>query len=686
MAAAGRSAGGGGESPIHAGSPVDRLAGVGPRRAARLAALGLDTVGDVLLHLPSRYQDRRRILPLVGLPQRGTGVVRARILRIALERRGRGRSLLRVALRDASGTGAAVFYNQPYRREALPVGGEVLLAGAVTRRQGEPCLLNPDVAPPGGAEAIGVGRLHPVYPGTADLAPSVLRRIVQDAVRAHGDLLEPLALPGTDPAGQPWLDRAAALRICHFPDDPEALRRARLRFRFEELFQLQLALARRRAGFRRAAADDVVRVDPSALGALVARLPFELTAGQSTALRTVAADLAGVAPMYRLLHGDVGCGKTAVALLAAGLVVRSGYQCAFMAPTELLAEQVHAAARALLVGAGVDVRLLVGGLEAAARRETLQAVREEAARLVVGTHAMIGAGVRFGRLGLVIVDEEHRFGVEQRERLRGKGPRPHVLVMSATPIPRTLALTAYGDLDRTVIPDRPAGRAVPRTVIVPPGRREGALRFVRQRLEAGGRGFVVCPAIDAEDRPEGSAVRAREALVAGPLAGIPVALLHGRLAPADRRAVVDGLRRGAIRLLVATSVVEVGVDVPEADVMVVQSPGRFGLAQLHQLRGRVGRGGQPAHCLLLLDGTETRAARSRLEALCRATSGFVLAEVDLELRGPGELLGVRQHGLPRLKLADPRRDVALLARARREAFARVDLAAAPEATAAALSP
>jgi len=649
------------------------LPGVGEKRAATLARLGVHTVEDLLLHLPARYEDRRQLTAIAALVPGAAATVRGKVLETELVTTPRRRMrILQAAVTDASGLGGLLqvrWFNQPHHARQLAAGSEYLFSGKVAydRRGTGLVMENPEFEPWDAADqALHTGRLVPVYPATEGVTTRQLRRWVATALE-RVDVPEPLPAPLRDRLGLP--ERGAALAQAHRPDDPEAARAATRRLAFEEFLFLQVGLALKRGREARRRTRVRFRPAPGPLeAALLKALPFRLTPAQDRVLGEIGADLARGVPMHRLLQGDVGCGKTAVALLALVRAVDNGFQGAMMAPTEILAVQHHDRIRQLLDGVPVRVELLLGGPGRRGRKAALSRIAAGETHLVVGTQALIQEHVAFHRLGLAVVDEQHRFGVRQRARLGEKGDAPHLLIMTATPIPRSLAMTAYGDLDLSVIDALPPGRRPVVTRLFSESRREAVYARVRREVEAGRRAYVVFPLVEESEKLDlAAATEARAALAAGPLAGLSLGLLHGRLPGEEKAAVMDAFARGDVQVLVATTVVEVGVDVPEATVMVVEHAERFGLSQLHQLRGRVGRGDHPGQCLLIASHAVSRDGRARLKALVESHDGFVIAERDLALRGPGELFGRRQSGLPELKVADLIRDARLLAVAREAA-------------------
>jgi ATP-dependent DNA helicase RecG len=653
-------------------SPLAGLRGVGPVRARALAEAGFRTVGDLLFHLPARYEDRSTLHPCAAAEPGQAATFRGRLRRMRRVRlRRRGLSLVRGVLDDGSAELPVLWFNRPYLANQVDEDAEYLLHGKVRLgRGGDPELLNPSCERAAGA--VHSGRVVAVYGGAGELGPALLRRLVArvlDELDPAVQVAEPLPEEVRGRHGLPPL--GAALAFLHAP--PEGADAAELEARdtaahrrlvYGELLELQLALARlrerqvrRRQGFRYRVDDDVRRTAREVL-------PFRLTGAQKRVLREIVDDLAQPYPMLRLLQGDVGSGKTIVAALALVVALESGLQGAFMAPTELLAEQHFARLGELLGGRW---RL---GLATASNPE-LPAVRRALAAgevdLAVGTHALIQQGVGFARLGLAVIDEQHRFGVVQRRVLEAKGERPDVLVMTATPIPRSLALTAYGDLALSVLDELPPGRRPVATEVVPRRRAAAIYRRLREELLGGdGRAYVVCPLIEDSDAVDAASVEATAERVRRALAPLPCAVLHGRLDAAARDRVVGDFAAGRTRVLVATTVIEVGVDVPEATAMVIESGERFGLAQLHQLRGRVGRSRRPSRCVVL-HGKLGDEARRRLEVFAATTDGFLIAEADLDIRGPGDLLGTRQSGLPALRAADLARHGRWLEVARRDA-------------------
>ncbi len=675
-------------------SPLAALPGVHPSPRALLEERGRLTAGQALEFWPRAYQDRTTLRRIADLQLGQEGIVLATVQAVRQKRMRNGRAMLEVSVTDGGAPLGLVFFNAPPWKEKQVKPGDSLLCwgkvgeGFGGRRQ----MTNPELERYQPGDSANFSRIVPIYPGPAGWQHPALRKLMKRLC----DELAPRAPEDLPPAvlrRRRLLGRGEALQQAHFPapgtDLEAAAARATPGFRrlvFEEFFFLQLALARRRRGVK-VEAGIAFEAGPAAVAAAVARLPFELTRSQQAVLGEIARDMARPEPMNRLLQGDVGSGKTAVAFAAALLAVQSGYQAALMAPTEILAEQHAGTLRRWLEGSGVEVALVGARARGGVQKEAREAVRSGRARIAVGTHALLEEAVAFQRLGLVVVDEQHRFGVLQRASLIAKGARPDVLVMTATPIPRTLALAFYGDLDQSKITELPPGRTPVETRLFGESQRKRVLEAVKAELEAGRQAYVVYPLVEESEKTDLADATSGAEKLARALAPHAVGLLHGRMKGDEKQAVMADFRRGALRVLVATTVIEVGVDVPNATVMVVEHAERFGLSQLHQLRGRVGRGSARSQCLLLAQLRQAGPdARERLDALCRTQDGFELARVDLKLRGPGELLGTRQSGQALLEVADLYRDEAILDEAREEAFALVEAdpdLAAPEHRAAA---
>jgi ATP-dependent DNA helicase RecG len=649
------------------GAPVQYLRGVGPSRAALLSRLEIETVRDLLLHLPRRHEDRRNPTPLSRLTHGMEQAAIVRIEEVRTIRTRRGTVLVRAGIADPTGVAHAVWFNQPYMAQRLAQGQQVSLYGRVERRGRGLEFVTPEVEPiDPDCEPWNVGRLVPVYPATEGLSQRMLRLVMREALSGYAGSL-PEVLPHAVRQEHRLMDLADALWSAHFPESEAAASEARRRLAFEELFTLQMGVLRQRAALRATPRGAAYGPPGDLVRHFLASLPFRLTRAQERVIGEILSDMRGPTPMNRLLQGDVGSGKTAVA--AAGLLAcaEGGYQGALMAPTEILAEQHYLTLRGLLAPLGVPVCLLTGGMDSSARTPALEVLRSGRPGVVVGTHALLEEGVVFERLGLVVVDEQHRFGVMQRSRLRDKGRAPDVLVMTATPIPRTLVLTVYGDLDVSVLDEMPPGRKPVVTLTRPRRARPSIYAYVREQVAAGRQAFVVCPLIEESEALQvQSAVELARELAAGPLAGLRLEVMHGRLPTAQKAERMEAFRAGRIDVMVATTVIEVGIDVPNASLMIVEDADRYGLAQLHQLRGRVGRGAARSYCVLVADPT-TEERRRRLEVMRTTSDGFRIAQEDLRLRGPGEVLGVRQHGVGGLRVADPISDLGLLEEARRAA-------------------
>ncbi|GIW39779.1 MAG: ATP-dependent DNA helicase RecG [Candidatus Binatia bacterium] len=652
---------------------VQFVRGVGPRRADALRKLGIATVEDLLYHLPFRYEDRRHLARARDVRPGDVVTLRGKLVHLAERVVGRARrKILEGVLRDESGLLPLTWYNQvAYFRTRLRPGTEYFVHGRVEYGAGGVRIVHPEMEPVEGAETLGI---LPVYTKPSTLSVAAMRKLLGRAVRDWSETV-PSALPEEVAARYRLLDLPTALREVHLPDprsDAERLgdfrSEAHRSIVFDELFFLQLGMLLRRRAY--AAEPGLAMPDRGTWTRRLAEdLPFPLTGAQKRALAEIYEDMARPAPMHRLLQGDVGSGKTIVALFAALRAIENGYQAAFMAPTELLAEQHYRTVAPFLERLGLRAVLLTGETSRKEKEATLAGLESGDIHLVVGTHALIQEGVRFRALGLGVIDEQHRFGVLQRAALRRLGT-PDILLLTATPIPRTLALTLYGDLDLSFLDEMPAGRQQVRTLLFPESRRPEVYDLVRRELDLGHQGYVVYPRIEeAEDPNVRDATTMARELARTVFASYRVGLLHGKMRPEEKDAVMRRFRDGDVQLLVATTVVEVGIDVPNATVMVVENAERFGLAQLHQLRGRVGRGTAPSLCLLVASFARSDTARERLAVLGRSYDGLAIAEADLRLRGPGDFLGTRQSGLPDFRVANLVRDSSILKEAREAAEA-----------------
>ena len=668
---------------------VKYVKGVGPQRATTLASRGIYTVADLLLYLPFRYEDRIRFHQIAEIVPGVTYTIYGTVADEGIARFTRGRgAIFHLVIRDSTGTLACKFFHGGYLQGRFRMGQAMVVHGRADldpRRPGRIEMINPQYELLGEdtADSTEMGRIVPIYEAIGKISSRVLRRIIYGALQnlaaAPLDALSPSLL-----ARYGFPSRGDTLRFVHFPpsDVPLELLNefrslAHRRLIFEELFLYQLSLAlRRKEAERRAGISFRVR-EPRVREALKRILPFKPTEAQKRVLAEIAADLEEPTSMHRLLQGDVGSGKTIVALETATIVIENGYQAALMAPTEILAVQHFLSARRIFAASGYGVELLISGLKAQEKQRVLERMRAGEAQFVVGTHALLEGPAGFARLGLVIVDEQHRFGVLQRKRLMEKGPAPEVLVMTATPIPRTLALTLYGDLDVSVIDQMPPGRMPIETRWSAPEHLPGVWDFVTRELRKGRQVYIVYPVIEQSKSNEArlslkSAIVEFERLRKSVFPGMRVGLLHGRMRSEEKERVMEAFRLGDLQILVSTTVIEVGVDVPNATVMVIERAERFGLSQLHQLRGRIGRGGEKSTCLLIAPKNLPDDARERLEMMVATNDGFAIAEADLRLRGPGEFFGTRQHGSLGFHIANPLRDRELLELARHEAFSLLE--------------
>lgn len=683
---------------------------VGPKRAVALQSAGISSIADLLYYFPRGYIDRRAIVPIAQLRNhvrtRQPVTIIGSVFRLEAKRsRQTRRVIFFLTLRDETGFVQCVWFEGvQWYKDAFQVGEMIAVSAIPTLdKLGRPQFIHPEFDKLRGAEEedepdwgnmVNTGAMIPKYPSGADLARAGLdsrgfRRAIRNALKSHGrDVRE--ILPPAIRSKQNLVDLPSALQNIHFPQDPAKLEDARRRLKFDELFFLELMLALRRHHNRDVVKGISYKVESALARQLVDSLPFPLTGAQKRVMREIADDMQRSEPMNRLLQGDVGSGKTIVALMAMLVAVDNVYQCAFMAPTEILADQHFRTLSSFLQGMPVSIRLLIGGQKKKLRDDILEDVRSGRGQIIVGTHALLEKGVEFARLGLVVIDEQHRFGVVQRAALREKGVSPDVLVMTATPIPRTLAMTIHGDLDVSVIDEMPADRKPIKTAIRLEHQKDKVYSFLKQEIRNGRQAYVVFPLIEESEKVDlKAATKEFEKLSSQDFPDLRLGLLHGRMKTEEKDAVMKAFKNKELDILVATTVIEVGIDVPNASVMVIENAERFGLSQLHQLRGRVGRGADQSYCILIANYAwfhegkrkkdpldveqEERQAATRLETMVETNDGFRIAEVDLRLRGPGEFLGTRQSGLPAFRIADLLEDGEILRAARNEAFALIDV-------------
>ena len=660
-------------------SKVQFVKGVGPRKAEALAAIGITTVSDLLLYLPFRYEDRSRVRPIGELRPGEDATVLATVVGVHVRRTRRPRfKVLEAMVEDDTGPIRAIWFNQEYLKDILEPGRQVLLYGKVelSRRGGGLELKSPqyELVEEGDFEPTHTGRIVPVYERVGPLSPRMLRQICHSLVESLPPEV-PGLLPDSICERHKLPPRREAVTLAHFPEEGAPLELynefrapAQKRLIFEELFLFSLGLGLRRRTASGLSKPRPFPVDDRIREKVRLSLPFRLTEAQKKVLKTLADELSSERSMQRLLQGDVGSGKTIVAVIASIIVIENGAQVALMVPTEVLAEQHFSNIQRVLARSGYRVALLTSALGRADREELLGDIASGAVNLVVGTHALIQQSVGFRELGLAIVDEQHRFGVLQRAELRAKGYAPDLLVMTATPIPRSLAMALYGDLDHSVLNELPPGRPTVRTLLMKKGQLGEVHRLMEEEVAAGHQVYFICPMVEESEKMDlEAAVETHGFLQKGPFSHRRVALAHGKLGSAERAQAMSAFAAGEVDILVATTVVEVGVDVPNATLVVVEQAERFGLSQLHQLRGRVGRGTAPSAAVLVYHPPLTPEGERRLQAMAETNDGFVIAERDLDIRGPGDYFGTRQWGAPLFRVADVVRDRELLEVARQEA-------------------
>lgn len=654
--------------------PIQYLKGIGPSRSKKLARIDIVTARDILYTFPRRYEDRRCLTPLHALQDGKISSVVARVVSLSQRKtRKKGLTIVEAVVTDGDSLASAVWFNRKGLERLFFSGVTVAFYGKIEKKYGKTQLTNPDFEIIEKEDQVSeFSRIVPVYNTTEGLYQKWLRKFIHTGIELFLDSITEF-LPRDIIVRNGLIPLGEAIREMHYPSGRNSWKRARKRLVFDEFFILQAGLAMRKGAFEKK--EDKAPVISSSWSELQKDretfFPFQLTTAQKRVLSEISEDLGRDVPMHRLLQGDVGSGKTIIAVLSMLQAVKDGYQAVFMAPTEILAQQHFQKLSGYLEGMGIGLAFLSGSMKGRERNRVLNDISNGQARIVVGTHALFQDGVEYRKLGLVVIDEQHRFGVLQRGALRHKGNNPHVLVMTATPIPRTLTLSVFGDLAVSVIDEMPPGRRRVDTRWARPSRVGELKRFLKGQIADGRQVYWVCPLIEDSESIEAVSLTERYEEINSSMNGIRSAFLHGQMPPSEKECIMSSFAAGKIDLLVATTVIEVGVDVPNATVMVIENADRFGLSQLHQLRGRVGRGGVQSYCILLADPVSSES-KQRIKTMCDTGDGFRIAEADLKLRGPGEVCGIRQHGVTDFRVADLIKDRDVLISAREQAFAIVE--------------
>jgi len=643
------------------------IKGVGPSKIKLLSRLGIETIGDLLYCIPRRYEDRSRIKKVNEVKSGKIETIKAKVLTFGDRTTKRGMNIFKVAFGDNTGVIHAVWFNQPYMKDRFKIGEELILYGKVEGRS----LLqinNPEYEILTGTkdDSIHMGRIVPIYPLTENLNQRWFRNVLKFTVDSYIDSIFDI-LPYDIRRKNNLMVLKEAVRNIHFPVSDIVLKKAQYRLIFDEFLLLQTGIALKRAQVKIDLNGCIHEIEGDLLGRFKNILPFEFTKAQSKVIKEIELDMKNPKPMNRLLQGDVGSGKTIVSLYALILAIQNNYQGALMVPTEILAQQHYSNVKELLKDLGVKVVLLSGDLKAKERERRKHMIEMGEADLIIGTHALIQEGVRFKNLGLVVIDEQHKFGVMQRSLLKSKSMNPDVLIMTATPIPRTLALTVYGDLDVSIIDELPPGRQNIKTMHFEESKRQKAYKIAQEQVRLGRQAYVVYPVIQESEKRDLRGATKMHKELSGLFPDLKVGLLHGRMKSSEKESIMRDFSQKKTDILVSTVVLEVGVDIPNASTMIIEHAERFGLSQLHQLRGRIGRGGYISYCILVAEPKSDEAKR-RIDAMLKTQDGFKIAEEDLEIRGPGEFFGTRQHGLPELRVGNIIRDRDILETAKKEAF------------------